>query len=326
MSTLLIYHFEDNDGVGSAALIIHYLTTHNLARRDQITLLPSNYNTLADYVSDPALEEKLSQYDACYMTDISPNDAKVMSVFKKVFGENFVWIDHHKPIIDASFTMNFWDVNGLRDIGHSAFKNAWRYLYNIPDSKKDTECPPILKRLSGWDSFTFDTEGLSKDECKVVNLGATKTLKLNIDTWLKIMKNVISTDEYLYKQMMDEWRSVGQAASDELDSTNKTMCDTVGDLTWTIGDDNKKAVMVVTYGGTGSETFKSCKDQVEHALAFKRQNNGNWVVSMYNLDDKNEFHCGEYLKAKYGGGGHKGAAGCTLSVDQFIEVLKAKHM
>ena len=42
----------------------------------------------------------------------------------------------------------------------------------------------------------------------------------------------------------------------------------------------------------------------------------------YNTNDNDDFHCGKYLKEKYKGGGHAGAAGCTISEKDFIKVLK----
>lgn len=37
-----------------------------------------------------------------------------------------------------------------------------------------------------------------------------------------------------------------------------------------------------------------------------------------------EFYCGKYLKKNYGGGGHVGAAGCKVTEEQFIEMLKSR--
>ena len=73
--------------------------------------------------------------------------------------------------------------------------------------------------------------------------------------------------------------------------------------------------------------FKCLKGtDIRHGLVFKHHPNGNWVLSMYNINDDEEFHCGEFLKEKYNGGGHKGAAGCTLTQEQFIEILKNKRI
>jgi nanoRNase/pAp phosphatase (c-di-AMP/oligoRNAs hydrolase) len=68
------------------------------------------------------------------------------------------------------------------------------------------------------------------------------------------------------------------------------------------------------------------KKGIRHGLVFKHQPDGNWVLSMYNINDNDNFHCGDFLRAKYNGGGHKGAAGCTLDEKTFIKILKNKRI
>ena len=63
---------------------------------------------------------------------------------------------------------------------------------------------------------------------------------------------------------------------------------------------------------------------INHGLVFKHSPNGNWVMSMYNINEDERTHCGEFLKKKYNGGGHKGAAGCTFTEAQFIKILNNK--
>jgi nanoRNase/pAp phosphatase (c-di-AMP/oligoRNAs hydrolase) len=72
--------------------------------------------------------------------------------------------------------------------------------------------------------------------------------------------------------------------------------------------------------------FKSVADKVGHGIVFKHRPDSNWVVSLYNTNIEETFHCGDYLKEKYGGGGHQGAAGCTLTQEQFISVLTKKEL
>ena len=65
---------------------------------------------------------------------------------------------------------------------------------------------------------------------------------------------------------------------------------------------------------------------IEIGLVFKHSPNTKWTLSMYNVRDEYWFHCGEFLKERYNGGGHKGAAGCTLTQEQFIEILKKREL
>jgi nanoRNase/pAp phosphatase (c-di-AMP/oligoRNAs hydrolase) len=72
--------------------------------------------------------------------------------------------------------------------------------------------------------------------------------------------------------------------------------------------------------------FKTCPENIQHGIVFKRQPNGNWTFSLYNVRNDSDFHCGDFLKKKYNGGGHPGAAGCTITEEQFITILKNKQI
>ena len=72
--------------------------------------------------------------------------------------------------------------------------------------------------------------------------------------------------------------------------------------------------------------FESCKDYSDNGIIFKRNQDTTWTISLYNTNNEDEFHCGEYLKKKYKGGGHKGAAGCTISEKKFLKILKNKRI
>ena len=72
--------------------------------------------------------------------------------------------------------------------------------------------------------------------------------------------------------------------------------------------------------------FKTVQGKYDNAVCFKSSNTGNIILSMYNVIDNHSFHCGTYLKNKYGGGGHEGAAGATISIDTFINILKTKKI
>ena len=65
---------------------------------------------------------------------------------------------------------------------------------------------------------------------------------------------------------------------------------------------------------------------IKNGIIFKRNSDSTWTISLYNVNDDDDFHCGEFLLKKYKGGGHKGAAGCTLKESKFIKMLKTKEI
>ena len=106
----------------------------------------------------------------------------------------------------------------------------------------------------------------------------------------------------------------------------KNLIKTYGDFTWTVGPDNRSAFALFIQKPTNSQIFSSCKERVQNGIVFKRLTDGMWAISLYNPIDTHEFHCGKFLQEYYHGGGHEGAAGAQITEDEFIKILKAKHI
>ena len=116
---------------------------------------------------------------------------------------------------------------------------------------------------------------------------------------------------------------------------NENIIKTCGDCSWTVmfEDEDRgrpfyhKACAIFHQGPSNSTMFKCLINKdIHHGLVFKHQSDGNWVLSMYNINESEWTDCGKFLKERYNGGGHKGAAGCTLTEEQFIDILKKKRL
>ena len=105
---------------------------------------------------------------------------------------------------------------------------------------------------------------------------------------------------------------------------NKKIITDYGDGDWFIENTNRKCIVLFIQGQTSSIMFDSVKHLYSNAAVFKRTPTGDWIMSLYNTNKNDNFHCGEYLKEKYNGGGHQGASGCTLSESKFLKMLKTK--
>lgn len=352
---LLIYHKEDNDGVFSAAIFYNHLIHDLKVDKTNIQLLGADYNMLSEFANNHHDFEYLHDlYDTIIMTDISFNNPDYMNGLYKEFGSNFIWCDHHKPIIDASYILEFNNCPGIRNSQKSAILCVYEFLYDTfnevystIDKHADPRFPELFRVLSGWDSWSYEREGYSFDYVRNVNKGVTNVLKLDFE---KIVNKVYHT-LYIYHKPNKEGFDWGLAQ--EIDYINKmhnigkslneyddnVMADIIrnsGDCSWQVWDWDKespahpiihKACAIFHQGATNSTMFKSLKKtDIKHGLVFKHNKNGNWVLSMYNVNDEEKFHCGEFLKERYNGGGHKGAAGCTLTQEQFINILEKKRI
>lgn len=331
---LIIYHQEDNDGVFSAAIIKHYLiNTLNVSKND-IDLLPATYNLLNKLQANNTIEEWPNEYNHIIITDISFNDWKVMKWLAKIFGDNFTWIDHHAPIISISKKEGFDHVNGIRDTANSAIWNVYKYLY---DPFMQKPFPFVVKMLSAWDSWTYEREGIDTEYCRAFNKGFTIESNLSVNWYIEHIDLLLCNTTYDSEGIIKEIEKIGYDACEQEDTANKELIRVNGDKEWNVN--GIPAIMVVITGQTNSMMFKSLqvenptKSDLKVAAVFKHCFDGNWTLSLYNIydfkgDTSNPFyfHCGKYLQENYKGGGHEGAAGCTLTVDKFCKLLKSKQI
>lgn len=322
---LIIYHREDNDGVFSAAIAETYIRKTN---NDVIVnKFPADYVSLSK-ITNKEINNWRNVYDIIIMTDLSFNDVSKMKYIYSKFGNDFIWIDHHMPAIKASYENNYDMVVGERDPKHSAILLAFRYFYDpINEFYNNGNAPTLFRILSAWDSFTYEQEGYTLEYVRDVNKGATEGYELDYNTVYDFV------DIYINKWLDDNFSSFDNSIIDNLEITghkynayddrrNENIVNNEGDMSWTVN--GRPACALFLHGATNSLMFRSVADEAQNGIVFKHKPDGNWVMSLYNTNTDDKFHCGEYLKEKYSGGGHAGAAGCTLSQDKFIELLTSK--
>ena len=331
MKILIIYHFEDNDGVCSCALIKDYLTKSG---EDDIELLPSNYASLAKLVEDNDFDEYFGKYDMIYMTDVSFNDWVYMKKLYDKFGDRFFWFDHHAPIIKDSHEHGFNSARGYRDTTMSAILCVYNYFYPV---FKDDDVPTLLRLLSAWDCWSWTREGLNEDFIRAFNVGVTASSELNVDYYLGRMGIFLCKGEHsgiygypadsniFVNDLLKSFVRTGSDIIERQDRASEALITGYGEEGWSVGGE-KNAVMVVTSGPTNSQMFKCVKDRLDHGICFKHTKEGKWIVSLYNTRNDIDFDCGAYLRRKYGGGGHVGAAGCTLENEEFFKVILDKSL
>lgn len=333
---LIIYHREDNDGVVSGSLFYDYLTTKLNINKSEIALLPSDYNSLAQFEKQHPIDTLKEEYENIIMTDISFNDSKYMKKIYNEFGNKFIWCDHHKPIIDESFKEHFSDAVGVRNTTKSAILCVYEYLYDAFNERyNEKDVPEVFRLLSAWDSWSYEREGYEFEYVKAINKAYTIKFNLDFDLVVKHVHNIIKYWEENHENIFDkqEYFDYGTVLNNYDDIVMEGIIKTSGDCSWQVRfeDEDKgrplfhKACAIFHQGATNSTMFKCLKNKgINHGLVFKHSPNGNWVMSMYNINEDEWTHCGEFLKERYNGGGHKGAAGCTLTEAQFIKILKSK--
>ena len=332
---LLIYHKDDNDGLISGALINKWLKFTYKEDAD-ITLCPSTYSELSElWESGEVANSWNNEYDYIIMTDLSFNEVSAMKYLKNTFKNHFIWIDHHAPAIKASVKEGYGGLEGYRDTNQSAILNVYRYFYDpLNITRENGTLPNVLRVLSAYDSFSYEREGYTLEYVEAVNLGANSTYELNFDKCTQMLNEILYYDytEYVWKAsinndyILSNLEKCGKIIQQYERQKNKKIIADYGDGDWFIENTNRKCIVLFMQGQTSLIMFDSVKHIYSNAAVFKRTATGYWTMSLYNTNTNDNFHCGEYLKEKYKGGGHSGAAGCTLSESKFLKMLKNKRI
>ena len=342
---LVIYHREDNDGVCSAGIVqswlLRYPVINNTVYKPEdfefygvnYADLSADWNELVEWVRNPSNKKprmaKWEKFETVFMVDISFNSIEAMNHMYKTFGQNFHWCDHHHPIINASETEEFRNAPGVRRTDQSALMNTWDYLASRLADMRQTiqkiEPSPYLQKLSDYDSWAWKNkpeyatqEG--EDELMSFNTGVTRKSNLKVtwfSNWVGALLDIDPEHERIALDAHEYGRIVYQLDNERTERAIRTH----GDTNWIIRteDGDRKACAIITTDRFNSQSFKMFRGtDIRHGLVFKVDaNNDKIVMSMYNVNEDEEFDCGAWLKENYAGGGHKGAAGCTLSRQQF---------
>ena len=341
---LIIYHKEDNDGLFSMAIIYNYLIHELHVDRKNIDLFGADYNDMGRICIDKGADEMntidkfMEDYTNIIMTDISFNDANVMKKLHKKLGNNFCWIDHHAPIIKESFVQKFDSCSGLRDTHRSAILNAYKYFYDVFDEyyNAKNKLIELFRILSAWDSFTFEQEGFELDYVRNVNEGVNIEYNLKVDNIIRLVEWIIyckadSTETYddhcqKISDLIEQLYLNGNKYNTIQNNRYGKLCSDYGEP-YKLNVDGRNALALFMQEQTSSMIFTSVKDKFTNGIVFKHKKDGTWSVSLYNTNcDDHSFHCGDYMKKNYGGGGHEGAAGAQITESQFIKILKTKTL
>lgn len=400
---LLIYHKEDADGLMSAAITYCYLyglTWDEAAKKakegiveewvtgvfesigggrhnDQTLKLPCGANVTLKGVSyadltnladsaggaDKIVSKWRKKYTRVISTDISFNETDVMFSLYNKYKENFVWFDHHKPVISSSENADrpFDKAAGLRDTATSALMLVYHYFYGTGYCHSLCQsmqtAPEMLRLLAGYDSWQPKTHLIeSLDRAQAFTKGFEHEIKMSLggavryaafaiysiiiyNEYENSLKELKETDEGAYGNIMQYAGYVNSyldTALADIECNGNVVIDTQkqmwkqsveqwGDYGFTVNGESCCALF--SQMASNSKMFECVRDKgVEHVAVFKRTPESKWALSLYNTRDDSKFCVGAYLKERYGGGGHQGAGGATLSAGQFDTIMVSRNI
>mgnify|MGYP000646308292 CR=1 FL=1 len=300
---------NDLDGYAAGYIVSKYF--HH--KRKSITFL--------NYDKEPVIEN-YQEGDIVVITDYSLSNDQYEQILERIGDDgHLIWCDHHKTAIDR---YNQSDVccEGIRSTKYCGAVLAYLYFETAVDTEEVEEwtyekimeeIPEWLRYVDAWDTWKLDSEyrkGAERLNLAVSNI-LSETLMADIS---KDVHNYIKIGRY-YEAYRNQWAKTFR----DNYMFHKTLS---GKL---FGTDRDVKACILTLGNANSEFFG---DEIDKSDVCITQcfNGEKWKVSVYS--NKPDIDCGLYCQT-FGGGGHKGAAGCYFEqinppgfICEDIEILR----
>ncbi len=275
------YHSGDFDGICSGAIIKY--------KFPKCEMFPIDYGQSFPW-------DLIAHDEIVYMIDFSLQPFEDMDKLNKLV--NLIWIDHHKRTIESCAKYN---INGRREVGTSGCELTWLSIF--PNDKMPTTVH-LLGRYDVWDHtqdvipFQYGMRLRDPDDILPGSI-----------LWSILFNPTVSVTDVvptIIKKGNIVWKYIK--------SQDKVM---MKFLAFDGVLDGFRA-LIVNLPKVSSYSFDSIwdPDKYDIMVAFSRDPLGHWRVSL--RTPKPDVDCSE-IAARYGGGGHREAAGFQTDDLFFIE-------
>ncbi len=348
MSTHVIYHYADYDGLLSAAVCLHFMPDAVIHGWD--------YGNPTPEIPDDC--------DKLYIVDLS--------VPELMDDPRLIWIDHHKSAIDK------WDrsdsesdyngqhrLKGLRIDGVAACRLCWRWFQSgvhgnydgLSDYVRFKNRDPLLKEpliltLAGEYDIWFEDGNPEWDDCVALQHGLR--LFSNDPAQLSELfkdnpkKNGACADDFV-RWLIERGRDIELYQSEQNASIlkyNSYVRDWEGltflvlnlargnsrsfpvdqSLAWPVpytGSDTSRMFVRNAAQQARGETMNgtvAAWDDIDALCMWKYCGDGQVTASLYHKTGRKDLDL-SLIAVKHGGGGHRGACGFKMPMDEFAKVL-----
>ena len=304
----IVYHRVDLDGLASMAVVRNSILADDPDAR--IVLYPYTYGDRTPTDALIALGP-----DRIVMADASLPPEEMLRL-KDRFGTAFIWIDHHATAIDDSVRHGYDDLAGLREVGRAACRLCWE-VFGLR-----AEAPRAIDLLSRYD--VWDTADGWEDEVLPFQWAMREEIGLDPGKIIALTDAILGdTDGSFVRSRIDTGRAILSYAR----HSGAMGVDAYG-FPVSIGREEHPGVACLT-SAFGSLAFEKTLGERPGTVAVcvnrirpkEGQTEETYKVSIYAGPSDPGWHIGEYLKETYGGGGHRGAGGATLTRAQFVTLI-----
>lgn len=285
-----IYYHNDLDGYISANIV--------KTKVKNCILHQCKYPNVIFNFSDTFDDDVIYILDFCF-------DDKSMIKLNKYYRDNVIWIDHHKSSIDRSKKFGFYNLIGDRGIGFSACELTLQW-FNLRDSQ-------FVKNVGQFDTFRNSNNRQYFHENILpfyfgCNFYIQKLKPQNYNVKLNLINN---------QQFLNKINKIGKIIYKNKYNQFCEQCKNNSYVKKIWGYN----VLCMNCSDKGSMVFQipNYFDQKKHDMMLIYNYDGTkWNYGFYSPITKTNVDCSQIAKM-YGGGGHKGASGC--STNELIQQL-----
>lgn len=278
----IFYHVSDLDGHCSGAETALFLRSND----EKYKMIPFNYGYEINK------EQLIVDKDAnLYLVDISFSPEDMLWVKQNC--KKVTWIDHHISAIENSKRYDYEDLPGIRNTKHAACKLAYDYF-----QLKYNDRP--IDYLSNWDIWNHEDMRTVYFQYAMRQFDTNPINDEIIDFWRGIISHknsnripfLIKQGECIYNYEIRRYQILARNAYDIQFGKYKTIC--------------------INSIEHNSKIFDSIPEIDTYDLKIVYNYNATknvYRVSFYSANPN--VDC-SVIASSYGGGGHKGAAGCEM--------------
>jgi len=274
------FHSSDLDGHCSGAIIKY--------KFPECEMIPIDYGDKFPWTT-------IQPFETIYMVDFSLQPFEKMFMLNNLT-PNLIWIDHHKSAIEAHKDWNctyseYLSIQGVGKVGIGACQLVWEYLF------PNTPVPKFVKLLAEYDVWNH-----SNPDTLPFQYGMRlRETNPATDEGMQIWHRLFAASFFEQDKIIED----GKIVLKYQEQIDKKYCERFAFETEFEG---LKAI-AVNKGLANSNTFKSIKgiDKYDIIITFCMISPGKgWTVSLYTTKPDVDV---SMIAKKYGGGGHKQAAG-----------------
>ena len=280
---LCIYHIADHDGKGSGAIVKRVFP--------ETELLGLNHDMEIPY-------DIIAQHGKIVVCDFALPVDFMFELSEKI---DFTWIDHHASVIDqynAEILKGKKEIKGVRRVGQAAIELCWQYFY------PDNPVPLGVELLAKNDLFDLRDPRVRPFEFAMQSFGVNSP---DDKIWTDLFENRLNIEA-----MIEE----GERILSWINVRNYRL---VRSMAFEAEIDGLKCICANMPQG-----YSSFYDSLENReyydvmINFYMNRKRKWNLSFYS--SKKEVDVSR-LAAKFGGGGHRGAAGAS-ALDELPDFLR----